>query len=237
MGTPDFFDIIEGNELSNSFNIAVERRLYKQCLFIIEACYSGSVAELINASNLAIITAANAHESSYSAIYDEEIGTYLSNEFTNYFISIIDENPSITVGELFLYLQKNTEQSHVCFYGDESIQSISLSKFIGIPTKVLSLKVDKTNLKSVKPRVATEKSLKFLSKHPKASIRSFARLEILRIKANTEKLETVLELIVNYVDKKNFDEIKKQRLQRITSMFLKFSWRNLVKLTQTILEN
>ena len=50
---------------------------------------------------MAIITAANEEESSYAATYDEELGSFLSDEFSNAFISLIDENPSISIGELF----------------------------------------------------------------------------------------------------------------------------------------
>lgn len=190
LGTLDVLRDITAEKLSESFSKVGESNLYKQCLFIIEACYSGSVAEVLTAPNLATTTAANSHESSYAAVYDEEIGTCLSNEFTNYFISYIDENPSATVGELFKYLQKNTERSHVCFFGDESIQSVSMSTFIGNPKKkVLTKPVNKEDIKAVEPRKATEKTFKFLSEHPKASICSRSRLQLLRLKAQTEKLE------------------------------------------------
>lgn len=58
---------------------------YKKCLFRIEACYSGSLAQEFKAKNLGKITAANDHESSYAAVYDSEVGTYLS-QFTNYWL-------------------------------------------------------------------------------------------------------------------------------------------------------
>ena len=49
----------------------------------------------INVLNLATITASNNAESSYAAVYDSSLGTYLSNEFTNNFIDVIDESPDI----------------------------------------------------------------------------------------------------------------------------------------------
>lgn len=216
LGTPDVLRDITADKLSESFTKAATLKLYKQCLFLIEACYSGSVAEVFTAPNLATITAANNKESSYAAVYDEEIGTYLSNEFTNYFISYIDENPSTIVGELFDYLQKNTERSHVCFFGDESIKSVSLSTFIGIPKKILTKPIVKANIKAATPREATEKTLKFFSEHSKFSIRARARLQLLRLKARTEKLEATLDMLVKYVDPKNYDIIMNDEQVKVT---------------------
>lgn len=219
LGTPNGYEI-EADKVSESFESASKSQLYKQCLFMIEACYSGSVAEVITASNLAIITAANNAESSYAAVYDEELGTYLSNEFTNYFISLIDENPTITVGELFTTLQKETEESHVCFYGDETIQKVPISTFIGTPNKkVKTNKINKKEMKLVKQKEATEKTLKFLSNHEKASVRSRARLHMLKLKAQTEKLEAVLDLLVKYVDPKNYEKIMNDNQTKLTKTY------------------
>lgn len=219
LGTPNGYEI-EADKVSESFESASKSQLYKQCLFMIEACYSGSVAEVITASNLAIITAANNAESSYAAVYDEELGTYLSNEFTNYFISLIDENPTITVGELFTTLQKETEESHVCFYGDETIQKVPISTFIGTPNKkVKTNKINKKEMKLVKQKEATEKTLKFMSNHEKASVRSRARLHMLKLKAQTEKLEAVLDLLVKYVDPKNYEKIMNDNQTKLTKTY------------------
>ncbi|KAK8838522.1 hypothetical protein M9Y10_033150 [Tritrichomonas musculus] len=218
LGTPNGYEI-NADKLAEAFNTASSSNLYKQCLFLIEACYSGSVAEVFTAPNLATITAANNQESSYAAVYDSEIGTYLSNEFTNYFIAIIDENPSISVGELYETLKKETQQSHVCYYGDESIQSVALSTFIGTPTKFLSHKVDKSNLNLVKPHEATIKSLQFFSEHEKAYIRSRARLQLLRLKTQSKKLQIMLDLLVKYVDPKNYEKIMNDTESKITPTY------------------
>lgn len=186
-------------------------KLFKKCLFLIEACYSGSTGKLLTAPNLATITASMYNESSYSAIYDEEIWTYISNEFTNNFITHNDQEPSINVGELYSYLQKNTEKSHTCFFGDESIKSLSLSSFIGKPIKTLTHPVNKELIKELKPREATEITLKFLSKHKKASIRARSRIELLRLKALTEKFQVVLEMLVRYVETNEYDRIMKEK--------------------------
>lgn len=214
LGTPGYEEI-EADKLAEAFTTASTSKLYKQCLFLIEACYAGSVAEVFTAPNLATITASNNHESSYAAVYDSDIGTYLSNEFSNYFIALIDENPTITVGELYTTLKGETQESHVTYYGDESIQSQSLSTFIGTPNKVLHRRqFQKT--KCVAQREATQKTLEFFSKHSKASLRAKARLQSLKLKAQTEKLEAVLDMLVKYVDPKNYEKIMNDTTAKIT---------------------
>lgn len=141
----------------------------------------------------------------------------MSNEFTNYFISYIDGNPSTTVGELFEYLKQKTEQSRVCYYGDESVKSIPLSIFIGKPNKVLRKSDNKADLKAVKPREATEKTLMFLSKYSKASIR--ARLHLLSLKTQTEKLDAVLEMLFKYVNPKNYEKIMNDKQSKPTQTY------------------
>lgn len=208
LGTPTD-DLISAHNLLTAFKEAEAKKIYNKVLFIIEACYSGSVGKVLtNLTNIAIITAATNAESSYAAVYDSEVGSYLTNEFTNYFCSIIDENSVTTVGDLFTALAEKMEQSHACFFGDESIQKIHLSDFIGKPNKYSILhNKDKKTFQLVRPKEATEKTLDHFAMHPKAYIRAKARLEKLRIKAQTEKLEAVLDLLVNYVDPKNYDAI------------------------------
>ena len=187
----------------------------------IESCYSGSVAEVLTAPNLAIITATNDQESSYAAVYDSKMGTYLSNEFTNYFISYIDQKPLTTIGELFQYLKKNTERSHASYYGDESMKSVSLSEFIGKPNKVFFNQIEKNTIETAKSSEATEKTLRFLSEHPKASIRARSKLELLRLKEQTEKFEAVLDMLVKYVDPMNYDKIMNDHQSKITPNYFK----------------
>ena len=208
LGTPDY-KYIYADKLAQVFLNASQHNLYKQALFLVEACYSASVAEVIakDTPNLAVITAANAKESSYAAVYDSELGVHLSNEFSNIFIEIIDEDPTMTVGDLYTKLQNLTEQSHVCYFGDESIQKVPLSTFIGIPNKIIPHETIKTRTKPVTPREATEKTLLFFSEHSKPSIRAISRLKLLKIKYQREKLKTILEMLVKYVDEKKYDQI------------------------------
>lgn len=205
--------------MDNEFYTLSSKKRYKQLLFIIEACFSGSVGKYFSYPNFAIITAANADESSYAAVYDSEVGTYLSNEFTNYFLDLIDENPEISVGDLFTTLQEETQKSHVCYFGDQSLKTTPISAFIGKPKETTARNRNKNSLQLDKPKDVTEKTLKLLSQHPKASIRARARLQQLKLKSQTEKLEIVLELLVKYVDPKNYDYIMNDTKAELTQTY------------------
>ena len=81
------------------------------------------------------------------------------------------------------------QQSTPCFFGDESIQPIHISDFIGKPNNnnyILNHNKDKSSFQLAKPKEATIKTLDHLAENPKAYIRAKARLEKLRIKAQTE---------------------------------------------------
>lgn len=95
---------------------------YKRCLFGIEACFSGSVAEMFTNRNMVTITAANDEESSFAAVWDDSMTNYLSNEFTNNWIDEMDKNPSQTLGEFYETIKENTKNSHALFFGDNSMK-------------------------------------------------------------------------------------------------------------------
>ena len=203
-------EFIDGNKLRDCFNTMGEKNMYKGIFFTIEACYAGSVAKLIDAPRMAILTASNDHESSYAAVYDESVGAFLSNQFTDYWISKVEENPTQTIGELYEYLEGITQGQHTCYYGDESLQSLTIDKFIGIPKTQRKYGNDHSSnkLTLASQSEATEISLRKISEnHPKPTIRAKARLQLLSRKVQTQKLDTVLDLLVKNIDSQNYDKI------------------------------
>ena len=75
-------------------------------LFIIESCYSGSVAKYISLPNVLTISASNSIQSSYAAKYSEELGTFTTNLFTLNLINYLNnnENEDKTILDLVNYL-------------------------------------------------------------------------------------------------------------------------------------
>ena len=207
LGTPTGENIY-GYSLSEVFDQVSSQKVYKKCLFLIEACFAGSIGKVIKAENVATITAGNDRELTHAAVWDTELGVWLTNEFTNAFINVIDESPEISVGELYEKLATLTEQSHASFYGDDTIKNEKLSNFIGSPNKKILRNSQFVSKETVTQRKASEMTLLFLSQHhQKPSVRARAKIEILRRKAQTEKLEATLDLIVKYIDPKNYEKI------------------------------
>lgn len=139
--------------LTEIFTELNQKNSYKNCIFLIEACLSGSVGEYIEKrmtqsgiKNLAIITASKANESSNGLIYDPWINTVLSNQFSSNFIDKIREEPECLISDMFDYIVSNTRYSTPIFYGEQNIKSMKISDFIGTTTSVQT----KTNNK-VKP--------------------------------------------------------------------------------------
>lgn len=199
-------DLILAQDLANAFNKASSH--YKQCLFFAEASFAGSVAKEVKAPNLAIITSANEEETSYAAVYDTKVKAYLSNECSNHLIDILDKQPTITVGELFDQIKTLTLESHVCYYGDESIKNEPISKFFGTPKNSSKL-------------ISKRKSLSKISRQNEAYRNARASIQRLRHKAQKEELQLVLEKIVKHVDSKNFDKIMNDKSSKVTLDYLK----------------
>jgi legumain len=204
--------------LKDALNKMYANGKYTQALFGIEACYAGSVAEGFNAPKLATITASNAKESSYAAVYDSTIGTYLTNEFTAYWIDFCDFTPTGTVGQLFEKVKSQTKGSHVMYYGDESIKNTPLSQFLGTPNKVIE---PTTRVMDIVPHhVATETAFEHLMyRHNDIKFRAKARLEYQALKHNHERLVTVLEEIAKVADFENFQTHLKATTGPITDTY------------------
>ena len=125
---------ISVKDLSNALIEMNNKRLFKNFLFIIEACNSGSIGQFIeytltsmNITNIAIITAARANESSLSDNYDKWISAPLSNQFTASFLDKIRESPDCSIDELFNYLETSTKFSVPLYFGDNKIKNLKIS--------------------------------------------------------------------------------------------------------------
>lgn len=211
---------IYADDLANALTKSQSNGKYKQCLFLIEACYAGSVAEKFTAPDLVTITASNNHESSYADVYDDTIGGYLTNEFTNHFIALIDENPTQTVDELYEALKKQTVQSHVMFYGDAKMKPITLDTFIGTPNNKVARKNNK-HYKAVSPSTATLTQLLSLQQNESPAIRARARLTLHSLQTLTKKFDIAMEEIVRAVAGKSSDKLFNGPCGPATASYLK----------------
>ena len=104
-------------------------------LCLIEACYSGSVAEKCeNIPGLLMLTAANGNETSKADIYNNDLGVWMTNRFTSCLLDEITKNPDIPLRELYYNLFQQTLGSHVSIYNANSYGSVynnSMREYLG----------------------------------------------------------------------------------------------------------
>ena len=209
LGVPDGCgDYITGEGLDATFKTMNDKGLYKYILFGVEACYAGSVAELIkSAPNMAIITASNNHESSYAAVYDDDIGTYLTNEFTNNWLADVDANPDEAVGDLYDHTKQQTQESHVSYYGDDAVKQQPIKNFLGTPQKITVRKSQTVKSIAVPQMTATSATFAAGMKSKSPSIRARARLAKSIYDSNHQRLVIALEEIAKYVAPAKWSEM------------------------------
>jgi len=210
LGVPDGCgDLITGEGLDAAFQKMSQAGLYKYLFFAIEACYAGSVAELFTAPNMVTITASNNQESSYAYCYDSYIGSYLSNEFTWMFVDEMNNNPKEAIGDLYDNCKANTKQSHVCFYGDESMKTLPISDFLGTPKS--NVAVRKAPQDAVHQSIATAATFAAGMKHKCPRVRAQARLAKSIYDARHERLSIALEEIAKYVAPNRWEEMMNKK--------------------------
>ena len=121
--------------LENMYN---EKR-YKQMLWYVEACYSGSMFSKLSPNmNITAHTASNTDESSYACVKDEELYVYLGDcwslNWMNNTEQIFPNLEKETVEQQYEIVKKMTTESHASIYGDLTyIYSEPISTFFGHP--------------------------------------------------------------------------------------------------------
>lgn len=107
---------------------------YRKLLFSMDACYSGSIAEAcIGLPGVLFITAANADEPSKADMRDDEMGIWLSNGFTRAFQETIDNEPDISLRNLYQALARSTVGSHATIYNIENygnLYKLSMGEYL-----------------------------------------------------------------------------------------------------------
>ena len=108
-----------------------EEKKYRKLFFVMETCFSGSVAESCEGiPGVLMMTAANESETSKADMFDNELGVYLSNGFTRAFQTKIFEQPNVVLRDLFYYVVNQTTGSHASLYNYTNYGDI-YSEYLG----------------------------------------------------------------------------------------------------------
>ena len=132
------------DELIDALTTMHTKNMYKELVFYLESCHSGSMFENILPTDINIYatTAANPHESSYAEYCSGEakvngtsIGSCLGDEYSCRFMEDIDARPGEelkkwTMQEQYEYLVDAVKGSHVKQYGDLKIAKKSIYEFV-----------------------------------------------------------------------------------------------------------
>ena len=119
------------DQLSTAIEQMKKQKKFRRMLFVIEACYSGSIGTNISAPGVYVVTAAGPQQSSFSAQWDAELGTFRTNEFTQYFLQAAQEKPDGLIVDTVNEASKKTIHSHVQAFGDFKVAQLPLSAFMG----------------------------------------------------------------------------------------------------------
>jgi len=108
---------------------------YKELVFYLEACESGSMFNNLIPSNwnIYVTTASNPFESSYACFYDNTYRAYLDDCYSINWMNNTETNNawSLTLQKQFENVKQTTTQSHVCQYGDLSFTNEVVGMFQG----------------------------------------------------------------------------------------------------------
>lgn len=142
VGIIEFPDkLFSSQELNSVLNAMNQQQLYKQLVFYMEACESGSMFDGILGSdlNIYVATASNPKESSWGtfcppedSVNGKHLNTCLGDLFS---VSWLDNTENKGVSETldgqYFYVKSLTNKSHVEQYGDQTWTKEPLSTFFG----------------------------------------------------------------------------------------------------------
>lgn len=214
-------DHMYADDIANAFAQMEQNGKYKYCLFGLETCYAGSVAEKLTNKNMVTICSSNAEERSAADVWDSDMFIYLSNEMTSRWVVQMDENQKQTLGDFYDNVKDLTKESHVTWYGDESMRSITIDNWFGSSNKVARMQNPSRVSMPVSNEVATLSSLLGLQKSDNPTIRAQARLELLKLESLTKKFDIAIEEIIKIVDSKNASKYMTTHCGSVTSNYLK----------------
>jgi legumain len=165
--------VLHAKDLISTLQTMYNNKQYKEMVFYIEACESGSMFNglLKDEWNIYATTAANPYESSYACGWSDIYYTYLSDCYSVDFL--VDTESSdlsqVTFEQQYQQLKQQVNTSHVCQYGTKSISNETLAFFLGVKSDehFASPAVNYNKLEKMDSRSVTEDYLKkMVQAHP-----------------------------------------------------------------------
>ena len=122
----------QGNLEFGSTNISYEQMVeilkdapHRKMMFVLEACYSGGMGEAgTGIPGIVYLTAASPDETSHAVEKDENLGIFLTNDFTRSFEEMIQKDPAASLRDVYMDLACKVSSSHVSLYNVENYGSV-----------------------------------------------------------------------------------------------------------------
>ena len=198
-------DFLDAQTLNSALQDMHKNKRYKQMLFYLEACESGSMFEGLLPDNIGVlaVTASNSTAPSFACFYDEKLDTFLGDVFSVSWMNNADTEDieKETIEEQMNHISNSTEvYSEIGHFGDDNILKDIVGVFQGLKNNERSVTVgDITDAV-----VAHEVSIARLEKNRK---KNSDKIHALR--KGRQFVDTVMEEIVYKVlgDPDNVDEV------------------------------
>lgn len=121
---------LEESDMREMLEVLSGEGNYRKMLWMVETCYSGSVARASEGiPGVMFITAADENETSKADVFSNELNVWMSNRFTSTFQSLINKEPGISLRDLYYGLFQNTVGSHVMVYNTTCFDNLYQSSF------------------------------------------------------------------------------------------------------------
>lgn len=149
---------LHADDLNNAIKKMHENAKYKEMVFYIEACESGSMFAGILPADIHVYatTASNPTESSWACYWEASRNAYLGDTYSVNFLEDSDKADfgKETFQDQFVAIKALTTQSHVMQYGDLSMAPESIGNFLAVKTgakcPVVQTTLDQVSSRDVK---------------------------------------------------------------------------------------
>ena len=123
--------------IQDALDQMVARNMFKNLIFYLDTCYSGSIFYNMNlADNMFVLTACGVTEVTYSCKYDKDLKNYPCDLFSHAWITDMETNnkPGHTFYQQYDFIQDNIEFAHSCAYGNrDRYFNSTINSFFQLP--------------------------------------------------------------------------------------------------------
>jgi len=150
-------DVLHKTKLQDTLKTMRAKNMFKQLVFYLETCESGSMFEDMNIPGVYAVSAANAHESSWGTycggdaqVNGKDLNSCLGDLFSVSWMEDSDSHDATeeTLQQQFERVRTLTAKSHVLQFGDKSFVNETVGNFIGSKKTAVSRDVTVTLAKA-----------------------------------------------------------------------------------------